>query len=166
MTMTVYAPALVTLALAIAIVFILGILYARAEPKITTVPVKPMSLAFMILPPVEYDHYYDGDLTIKFVDTVAELREYCKSDAPQLLACSTHNARSCIIMMVNDEVMRKAGWNTGLLLRHEIGHCNGWPGDHPGERPLVTTTHSVPWSERVTLSRVSRELPALKDDRK
>src|SRR5262245_11776782 len=26
--------------------------------------------------------------------------------------------------------MRARGWTTELLLRHEIGHCNGWPSDH------------------------------------
>ena len=135
--------------------------YAQTEPRfvpaapaksLTTVPVKPMPLHFMVLPPAEYDHDYDGDLTIRMVESLAELHAYCKLDAPQMLACSVRNARSCLIVMVDDVIMRKRGWNTGLILRHERGHCNGWPGDHPGERPLITSTHWVPESERVRLS--------------
>src|SRR6516165_6107420 len=81
---------------------------------------------FMILPPIEYDHDYEGDLTIKMVDSVEELRVLCDNNTPQMLACSMNNARSCLIIMVKDEVMRQRGWTTGLLLRHERGHCNGW----------------------------------------
>ena len=52
--------------------------------------------------------------------------------------------------MVDDDVMRKWGWTTGMLLRHEIGHCNGWPGDHPDQRGLPwPTTHWVPDYARV-----------------
>src|SRR5215510_2543726 len=40
---------------------------------------------------------------------------------------SDHPGRRC--------VMKARGWTTALLLRHETGHCNGWPSDHPGQRP-------------------------------
>ena len=43
---------------------------------------------------------------------------------------------SCRIILIDDAVMKARGWTTELLLRHEIGHCNGWPGNHPGEREL------------------------------
>src|SRR6516164_10483837 len=125
--------------------------------KITTVPVRPvepvplMPLKHMILPPEQYDHDYEGDLTIKIVDTLEELHALCKLDGPQLLACSTHNSRSCLIVMVKDEVMRQHGWTTGLLFRHERGHCNGWGGDHAGERPLTSNTHWVAEYARVRL---------------
>src|SRR5262245_47089589 len=88
---------------------------AYAQKPVTTVPVKvvePVPYHFMVLPPVEYDHYYDGDLTIKVVESMAELRSLCKNEAPQLLACSTRNARSCLIVMIHDAVMRRAGWNS------------------------------------------------------
>ena len=44
-----------------------------------------------ILPPPEYDHEYEGDLTIKMVDTIQELKVLCQTGArsnPALLACS------------------------------------------------------------------------------
>jgi hypothetical protein len=107
---------------------------------------------FMILPPIEYDHDYEGDLTIKMVDSVEELRVLCDNNTPQMLACSMNNARSCLIIMVKDEVMRQRGWTTGLLLRHERGHCNGWGADHAGERPVMAdTTQWVSESARVRL---------------
>jgi hypothetical protein len=108
----------------------------------------------LILPPVEYDHQYDGDLTIKIVDTFEELYALCGTRNPYMLACSYPgyaDHRSCIIIMVNDEKMRKQGWTTGLLFRHEQGHCNGWPGDHIGQRPLTDSTHWLPPAERIKI---------------
>ena len=84
--------------------------------NVTTVPVKPAPL-FKIFPPVEYDHFYEGDLTIKIVATLEELHALCRLDGPQLLACTMRNEKSCIIIMVEDEVMRKRNWTTGLLPR-------------------------------------------------
>jgi len=110
----------------------------------------PPQTRYPILPPPEYDRPYNGDLTIRIVPTFEALRAACNVYNPKMLACARHNAKSCIIYLVEDEVMRERGWNTGLLLRHEIGHCNGWPGDHPDERPAPSPlTLWVPASERV-----------------
>jgi|SRR6516162_1137213 hypothetical protein len=126
--------------------------------NITTVPVKPVPVQpivpkqHRIFPPAEFDHYYEGDLTIKIVDTLQELHEVCQLDGENLLACSTRNHSSCIIVMVKDEVMRQRSWTTGMLLRHEMGHCNGWGGDHAGERSITwPTSHWVQDYMRVKL---------------
>jgi len=125
----------------------------RAAQNITIVPVKPaLPKQHRIFPPAEFDHYYEGDLTIKIVDTLEELREVCQLDGKQLLACSTHNHSSCIIVMVKDEIMRQRAWTTGMLLRHEMGHCNGWGADHAGERSVSwPTTHWAEENMRVRL---------------
>jgi hypothetical protein len=34
------------------------------------------------------------------------------------------NGKGCLIVRIDDETAR----------RHELGHCNGWPADHPGGR--------------------------------
>jgi hypothetical protein len=128
----------------------------------TVVPAKPWShnlnnefkpqqpKLHYILPPVEFDHYYEGDLTIKVVPDLISLRAACSNEKENILACAWHNSKSCVIYMVEDRVMRERGWTTGLLLRHEIGHCNGWPGDHPGQRGLTApSTHWVPAHERI-----------------
>jgi amino acid transporter len=118
--------------------------------NVKVVPTTPVT--YNIFPPVEYDHDYEGDLTIKMVDSIAELYAVCKINNPSLLACSSHNAKSCLIIMVKDEVMRKNGYSTGLLFRHERGHCNGWGADHAGQRPLlVGSPYWAPPDQRVSL---------------
>jgi hypothetical protein len=106
---------------------------------------------YMVLPPVEYDRPYDGDLTIKMVPTVEQLHAECNSlnPNPHTLACAYRRVNSCVIYMVEDAVMRQRGWNTGILLRHEIGHCNGWAADHPGQRALPwPIIHVLPAAQR------------------
>jgi hypothetical protein len=140
---------LVILVSVLALVLVLRATYAQ---NITTVPVKPITNQHRIFPPAEYDHYYEGDLTIKIVDTLQELHDICQLEGTKLLACSTRNHSSCIIVMVRDEIMRQRNWTTGMLLRHEMGHCNGWPGDHPGERAISwPTTHWAPEAQRVKI---------------
>jgi hypothetical protein len=131
----------------------------KLPTNITVVPVKPYTS--LILPPVEYDHHYEGDLTLQIIDTFEELYALCAQKNSSMLACSYPSAdgRSCLIIMVNDLLMRRKGWTTGLLFRHEQGHCNGWAGDHPGQRRLSdNTTYWVPDSQRVKvpLDRVQR----------
>lgn len=137
--------------LVLANISVAAIAQQTAPVPIKTVPVRPA--AKMILPPEQYDHFYDGDLTIKIVPDLVSLNAACSIDPdkqPNVLACAWHNAKSCVIYMVDDRVMREKGWNTGILLRHEIGHCNGWPGDHPGRRALPwPVTHLVPPEERI-----------------
>jgi hypothetical protein len=52
------------------------------------------------------------------------------------LACAIRHAdgQSCTIVLVEDAMMRQYGLNSGILLRHEIGHCNGSDNDHAGDR--------------------------------
>jgi hypothetical protein len=133
--------------------------------NVTMVPVKPapMKTQYAIFPPAELDHYYEGDLTIKIVDSLEELREVCQLDGENLLACSTRNRASCIIVLVKDEVMRKRSWTTGMLLRHEMGHCNGWGADHAGERSISwPTTHWASEDMRVRLP-LPRPRPPMPD---
>jgi hypothetical protein len=83
------------------------------------------------------------------VKTVEELLILCNVDSPNTLACSirAYDTKSCVIIMVEDEVMRRRGWTTGLLLRHEMGHCNGWTQAHEGQRPVYSGgSHWVPGS--------------------
>jgi hypothetical protein len=132
-------------------------------PKpVVTVPVPPSDKptkpeAYKNLPPVEHDHQYEGDLTITIVDTLEALYTICLHSPvtkPYLLACSWRNDKSCLVVMVKDEVMRTRGYNTGLLLRHEIGHCNGWGREHEGERAIgAPNKYWVPAPQRVGYGR-------------
>ena len=105
-----------------------------APPKITTVtPVR----RGIRLPPLEYDYVYKGKLTITFVATVEELRRICNQPNKNPIGCAWGGVlynKPCDIYMLNETYMREHGHNTGDLLRHEMGHCNGWAADHPGAR--------------------------------
>src|SRR6516165_5403749 len=130
--------------------------FAPAAPakSVTTVPVKPVPTEHKILPPPEYDYVYEGDLTIVMVKTIEELRILCNVNNPGTLACSirAYDTKSCVIIMVEDEVMRRHGWTTGLLLRHEMGHCNGWTQAHEGQRSVYSgDSYWVPETQRIRL---------------
>jgi hypothetical protein len=92
---------------------------------------------FCILPPVEYDHPYTGKLTIETVLQREDLREFCGAAfLPWTLACARRDVtnNSCHIVIASDNLIREQRWSTELIMRHEIGHCNGWDGHH-GQRP-------------------------------
>jgi hypothetical protein len=116
-----------------------------------TVPVSPTPkrAPSLVLPPPEYDHHYEGDLTIKLVDSVEHLAIVCKwpEVRPNSLGCATVRSDHCIIYLVQDDVARERGWNNGIILRHELGHCNGWPADHPGARGFPASL-IIPRNER------------------
>jgi hypothetical protein len=39
-----------------------------------------------------------------------------------------------IYIAVNELLNTGHGWTYEVIHRHEIGHCNGWPGSHAGAR--------------------------------
>ena len=40
----------------------------------------------------------------------------------------------CAIVKLSDDKVRAEGFDPDVFMRHEIGHCNGWPGTHKGAR--------------------------------
>jgi hypothetical protein len=95
-------------------------------------PVAPLS--DIALPPAEYDRAFTGKLNILREDSYAFIQHVCR-DTPNAVACSyrTYDSVSgvtisCLIMLGPDV------WDDERALRHEMAHCNGWPGDHPGAR--------------------------------
>ena len=127
---------------------------AEAEPNITMLKMKPVTGQIVpppqsiprspyILPPLQYDHPYDGKLTIEEVGTVAQLLQVCKLNQSWALGCAFVSAGSCRIVLVKEDVMKEYGWWRSVMLRHEIGHCNGWPGDHPGTRRSDATSDVI-----------------------
>ena len=104
---------------------------AKLTPPPVTAPISPFPVA---LPPLEYDHQYTGKLTVLKQDDYLLIRELCR-DVPTAIACSyrvydiaSGTTISCLIML------GPVAHDDPNALRHEIGHCNGWPGDHPGAR--------------------------------
>ena len=124
---------------------------AQAEAKAAAKekPLSPREARKYILPPVRFDKPpFDGvDVTEQVVKSRAEIRKRCpdvKFEPGSDLACSRIlrfyaatgevTAVSCTIHIVNDKVIRAAGYEPDNVRRHEIGHCNGWPADHRGAR--------------------------------
>jgi hypothetical protein len=90
------------------------------------------------LPPAEFDHPHKGWLTIERISSQTELRGKCPySPFPYLLGCARHAMDVCYIFMADDEFLKKLKWPYEIVLRHETGHCNGWPSHHPGGRSVT-----------------------------
>jgi hypothetical protein len=121
---------------------LLAISPAVAEPS-------PKS-TFFILPPLGYDYPYQGALTIARGDAKT-MKEICpENSTPLTLACaiSYPSVKTCHIYIAEDDLLCTLGGRLSkcvyqeaprllyeLLLRHEMGHCNGWQ-DHIGMRPF------------------------------
>jgi hypothetical protein len=98
-----------------------------------------------ILPPAAYDHPYTaGQFWVTVVDSQADVRDKCEStrllDVALACARQTHvksdpSVKVCWIVIANADVINAAGYVYDIVLRHEIGHCNGWPADHPNAQP-------------------------------
>jgi hypothetical protein len=90
-----------------------------------------------VLPPIEYDQPYTGQLVILRGDK-ARMAGLCpKTPFPITLGCvvKVQEGRGCIIVVANDDILKNTPWNYEMVLRHENGHCQNWPGDHRGSRP-------------------------------
>jgi hypothetical protein len=92
-----------------------------------------------ILPPVEYDHPYNGKLTVAIVNKEQMARLCPKASLyPIGLACAYpyETMSMCQIVMITDDIIVAVGFTPKIVLRHELGHCNGWHNDHRGARIL------------------------------
>jgi hypothetical protein len=94
---------------------------------------------YYVLPPVEYDHPYRGQLVWQLARDQQQIRDACphiKVWGLGALACSfQYPNNSCLIVIVYDDEIKKAGFPPDVIKRHEVGHCNGWDADHKGARP-------------------------------
>jgi hypothetical protein len=100
-----------------------------------------------ILPPLEYDHPFAGRLLVMLSCGQFCIRYLCKREWPiSLYGCAVPKyspwARTvdpdgkadCIVIHATEAFIDASGLTLNLLMRHEIGHCNGWPSDHRGAR--------------------------------
>jgi hypothetical protein len=75
-------------------------------------------------PPAQYDHPYHGQVIEQRL-SLSQIIQLCHGPAG---SCAWVNKGVCHIALPADE---KDGRLLALTRRHEIGHCNGWPGYHP-----------------------------------
>src|SRR5262249_3356303 len=91
------------------------------------------NLRFKELPPVEYDHMPDKIVTITDISTEAELRTRCgwTDTGKTIVGCAAAtDPHLCHIYLGPRPSW--TGLTRNIVLRHEMGHCSGWPADHPG----------------------------------
>jgi hypothetical protein len=90
-------------------------------------------------PPARFDHAYSGKLTVSYLPQkqvvaacevlFAQYKVAAKSFPNQHGCSAITSPTSCTIIVV-DTTFALA--TPKAVLRHEIGHCNGWPANHPG----------------------------------
>jgi hypothetical protein len=100
----------------------------------------------LILPPLEYDHPFDGEIII--VRTEAEYTPgfwKCRMSHPTPVGCARVGGRNgkCVMYIADDATLQRYGEEYDLVLRHETGHCNGW-ANHEGARPVGSPPGSPP----------------------
>lgn len=91
-------------------------------------------------PPPQYDYPYKGILWIERLPDLETLTVKCKKPL-MTIGCSAvaGDYSWCRVFIVADDYIAKMpiqpreamGLSYESVLRHEIAHCNGWPGDHP-----------------------------------
>jgi hypothetical protein len=88
-----------------------------------------------ILPPPEYDYYYPGGFVVFTLPSHAELVRMCGEGHDPFPSCSGKDANgTCVILALPRDEIAALGYTYDAVKRHEFGHCNGWPKNHPGAR--------------------------------
>ncbi|TIV83785.1 MAG: hypothetical protein E5V64_06365 [Mesorhizobium sp.] len=89
-------------------------------------------------PPARFDHSYSGKLTLRrlpqkqVVTECAKLFARYKVEATASLkqrGCSAITSKTSCTVITVDKPYALA--TPQAVLRHELGHCNGWPASHP-----------------------------------
>jgi len=81
------------------------------------------------IPPPRYDHVYRGPVMERLV-SAGEMAQFCGGVDE---ACATLRHGTCYIYYSQKRLPAL----TALIRRHEMGHCNGWPGSHPDARTVT-----------------------------
>jgi hypothetical protein len=78
-------------------------------------------------PPARYDH--PNSHVIVQWKSWQEVQAFCGQFNPahqSVAGCAVTGVKPCLIIAYHG-----SSFGDARLLRHEIGHCNGWPKDHP-----------------------------------
>ena len=110
------------------------------------------------LPPPEFDVPYRGTLIIWRTESIKQngkLRaafqfgmgklENTDVGLAAVAFAQHHSLEYCEIFIVKDEVLKAlGGYSLALILRHELGHCNGWRGHERGKWVRDATMPELP----------------------
>jgi hypothetical protein len=104
-------------------------------------------------PPAKYDRPFNGVMRVDH-DVAACIKMRSLVPGEIRLGCTDRRKTAdaevlCVVHMLPDKELKRYGFSPERLLRHNIGHCNGWPDDHSvpsSETPLPrdTDTHIDP----------------------
>lgn len=105
------------------------------------VPGRKKREGLRLIPPVQYDHPYDGpgELTVVQASSQDEVRRLCPNAVwppAGAYGCQMMTSSGCYVVIAPETDMKRVGLTKDITLRHEIAHCNGWPGDHRGALPI------------------------------
>jgi hypothetical protein len=103
------------------------------------------SQLLMMLPPDKYDVPYTGSLKI-WITPLPVIEYFCRGASH--ISCAWPGVKECRMLIlqpvaegkrfdtldVDGKAVANVKGNLALALRHELGHCNGWPNDHPDGR--------------------------------
>jgi len=112
-----------------------GIAHAGPRPHINGG--KQTVRYFNWLPPLEYDKAFTGKLIIRRLQTEEEIEKVCKGDSKVACTARVADGIVCLLFIGNDDVLKRNHVPYEFMLRHELGHCNGWTKDHERKRKIV-----------------------------
>jgi len=95
-------------------------------------------------PPPEFDKPYEGVLVVHrtpiadiekmCIDIYGRSAHACNFRIPGYSDGKIARPPACIILLPPDEVIDQHREDAKDIIRHETGHCNGWPPDHPNRQ--------------------------------
>ena len=99
----------------------------------------PALAASAVLPPEHYDRPFAGELIVQQMKSQDEVRAACPGTtfpAIGAFGCAhlQPGGRVCRVILAPNVDIIAAGYTTGIVLRHEVGHCNGWSNKHERAR--------------------------------
>jgi hypothetical protein len=118
---------------------ILAAFVAAFVPNITSAYAAEVS--GLVPPPAQYDHEPNMPVVehiLSFEEVTAICGQRWGRDRTYL-GCASVLGGKCIIYRVDD----------ARVLRHERGHCSGWPSDH--SMAVATKPVSYPWQKEVVV---------------
>ena len=105
---------------------------AHAGPRVVGKPT--VRLYFNWLPPAEYDKPFTGSLIIRRLEAEEDIERVCKGSSKVACAARVADGSACHLFIANDNVLRSHHVPWAFVLRHELGHCNGWTIKHETNR--------------------------------
>ena len=64
-----------------------------------------------------------------------KMNSACGANKGSPIACASKiGNHTCLIKLLPDAMLAAAGVPLEVVVRHELGHCNSWPSNHPSPR--------------------------------